>query len=89
MKSRSGIFQVPDMLLLIAGMAAGSQMLSRYQWSLRPESTDLDFEKNKAENRQRTNQLKRATMAIVMHLLRCLSLLQLQAGYRISLNPDS
>ena len=68
-----------SLLLLSAGIAARSQLVTRYRWFRRPHEPDLYYRKIKLKKIQASNQLKRLTMKIRIRLLRWLNLLQLSA----------
>ena len=79
MESRLRIIRWLRLLLLSAGLAARSRMLSRVQWFWRPDDPEPYFKKTTIKKRERTWQLKRLTMKIRLQILRWLSLLQFPA----------
>ena len=79
MESRLRIIRWLKLLLLSAGMAAKSRMLSRFRWFWRPDDPDHYFKKTTIKKRERTKLLKRLTMKIRLQILRWLSLLQFPA----------
>ena len=79
MKIRLRLLRWLSLLLLSAGIAAGSRMLSTYRWFRRQYYLDHYHKKPKLKSLLQTYQLKRLTMKIRIRLLRWLNLLQLSA----------
>ena len=78
MESRLRIIRWLRLLLLSAGMAARSRMLSQCRWFWRPDDPDHYYKTTKLKIRNQNKQLKR-TMKIRLQILRWLSLLQFPA----------